>query len=187
MHLGNFDLVGQLLAARGWALTVPVERMKPAPLFEFLRQQRASQGITIVPLEQAPRAMIRALAQGQLVGLTADRVIAGKTVTVRLFGRDAELPRGFASLVRHVEAPVVVGVGVRKSDLTFQGYLSGPIAVSRTRSAEDEVINTQRVVNVMEELIRRFPEQWMAFWPIWKPHFAEPEAATMEQQKRAAV
>ena len=53
LHLGNFDLVGQALAARGYRVTVPVERIRPEVLFDMLTNQRRKHGIRLVPAENA--------------------------------------------------------------------------------------------------------------------------------------
>ena len=67
----------------------------------------------MVPVEQAARSMIRALQRGEAVGLAVDRHVAGKTVPVTFFGARTEFSRGFASLIRHADVPVFLGVGVR--------------------------------------------------------------------------
>ncbi|MGH2441931.1 MAG: lysophospholipid acyltransferase family protein, partial [Chloroflexota bacterium] len=123
MHLGNFDLVGQLLVARGVALTVPVERIRPERLFRLLKEQRGSQGIHIVSIEDAPRAMLTALKHGETVGITADRHVAGKTVPVQFFGREVQLARGAVSLARRSGAPLFMAIGVRRPDGQFDGFI----------------------------------------------------------------
>ncbi|HLJ69665.1 MAG TPA: hypothetical protein VKX16_20090, partial [Chloroflexota bacterium] len=135
MHLGNFDLVGQLLSATGHRVTVPVERMRPERLFRFLVAQRASKGISIVPMDGAARLLLAALRRGEIVGLAADRNIQGRSVQVELFGRATELPAGPAALARHTGAPVLLGIGLRADDYRYVGIVRGPIPMERTGDA----------------------------------------------------
>lgn len=186
MHLGNFDLVGQLLAARGFRLTVPVERMHPPALFEFLTRMRASRGIRLVPVEQAPRAMLRALSRGELVGITVDRPVTGRTIEAPFFGRPTRVAHGVASLIRLTEAPVVMGVGVRVPGDRFQGYISAPFAMDHGPGPGVERANTRLVLAEMERFITRVPEQWLAFWNVW-PDDADPEPGRVGQRSEAAV
>lgn len=168
MHLGNFDLVGQVVTERGYRLVVPVERMRPAVLFRRLTEARESRGIKLVPTRQAPREMLHTLRDGGIVGLAGDRGPAKGSVMVSLCGRPARLPRAAAALARRTGAPVLLGVGIRQDDGTYLGFVRGPLEMVRTDQAErDERINVQRIAHAMEEFLQRFPEQWLAFSPVW--------------------
>lgn len=167
-HLGNFDLVGQLLITRGYRLTIPVERMRPPALFDLLSAERGSKGIRIVPVEEAPRALLRALRAGEIAAVAGDRAAGGKTVQVQFFGRPTQLPSGAASLARRTGAPVVIGLGLRLPGGRFQGFVSHRVEMERTSDpVSDDAANTQRVAETLEGYIRRYPGQWLAFSPLW--------------------
>ncbi len=188
LHLGNYDLVGQVMAARGCRLTVPAERVEPEQLFHFLMAERRSQGVNVVPIERAPREMLRALRAGEAVGLTADRTIAGRSVQVDFFGQPAILPRGPAALARHSASPVLMAVGLRLPSGRFRGEISAPLSLVRTENADaDEIENTSRLARLMETYIGRHPDQWLAFNSIWPVPGATSGVVTMGQQKKAAV
>ena len=188
LHLGNYDLVGQVIAARGCRLTVPAERVEPEQLFNFLMAERRSQGINVIPIERAPREMLRALRAGEAVGITADRNIAGKSLAVDFFGQPAILPRGPAALARHSASPVLMAVGSRLPAGRFRGEISAPLCLVRTENADaDEIENTSRLARVMETYIRRQPDQWLAFSSIWPASSATGGVGTIGQQKKAAV
>jgi phosphatidylinositol dimannoside acyltransferase len=186
LHLGNFDLVGQVLVAHGYRLTVPVERMHPHVLFDFLVQQRTRNGISLVPVEHASRELVRALRGGEMVGLAGDRNISGKVVNVPVFGKPAALPLGPVSLARRTGSPLLLAVGVRVSPGRFRGIVR-PVPVASTgNSAADDARNLAIFAGLMEELIGQFPEQWLTFRPFWKTE-GDGNTATMGHQKRAAV
>jgi lauroyl/myristoyl acyltransferase len=187
IHLGNFDLVGQVLAAQGYRLTVPVERMQPHALFDFLVQQRTRNGITVVPVEHASRGLIRALRAGEMVGLAGDRNFAGKTVNVPVFGSPASLPVGPVSLARRTGCPLLFAVGVRESPGRFQAIVRSVPVTYSGNAASDDAHNLAAFVGIMEEIVAQFPEQWLAFRPFWKIDTGQNTAATMGHQKRAAV
>lgn len=185
MHLGNYDLVGQVITARGHRLTIPVERMQPEALFHLLTQERRSKGIDVVPIKEAPRAMLRALRAGEIVALAGDRNVAGRTVDVEFFGRPTALPRGAVSLARRTGAPIVVGAGVRLPSRLFHGYVSEPIDIVKTTDAEsDDLENAQRLARVMESFVARFPGQWLVFTRVW-PRNAKETTLTMEHTEAA--
>lgn len=187
LHVGNFDLVGQIVASRGLRLTVPVERISPPQLFDFLVRQRASRGITILPLERSPRVILRELDNGGVVGIAVDRVITGRTTTVEVFGRETALPRGPASLALHSDASVLLGIGARLPDDHFCGFVTPlyPDGVRVGNWSEPEIV--QSFGRAMEDIVRRFPEQWLAFSPIWDARTPREHPATIERQTEAAV
>jgi lauroyl/myristoyl acyltransferase len=187
LHLGNFDLVGQVLAAHGYRLTVPVERMQPVRLFDFLVKQRARNGIHVVPVEHASRELVRALHTGEMVGLAGDRSVAGKTARVPVFGKPAELPIGPVSLARRSRCPLLFAVGIRERPGEFRGIIKSVPIVDSGDASGDDLRNLKEFVTLMEETVRQFPGQWLAFRPFWDSDISENSAATMGHQKRAAV
>jgi KDO2-lipid IV(A) lauroyltransferase len=188
LHLGNFDLVGQVLAARGLNVTVPVEHMKPAKLFDFLLHQRISKGITLVPVERAPRAMLQALRLGQVVGVAGDRNMAGRVEWVDFFGKSAPMPRGPASLARHTGAPLLLAIGLRTGSSRYQGIITPPLELcASVDSALAERENTQRLAHAFEPFIKRFVDQWLVFSPIWPDPLPIGAGAGLARRSKAAV
>ncbi|GAC1623565.1 MAG: lysophospholipid acyltransferase family protein [Chloroflexota bacterium] len=186
VHLGNFDLVGQVFAARGIPVTIPVERVEPSEFFDFLMERRRSQGINVVPIEKAPWAMLHALRRGEVVAIAADRQIAGRAMEVPFFGAPARLPTSPAALARRHRSPVIIAVGTRLPGGGYHGLvLPAPLHFSDDESF-DERENTRRILSLLEPLIRRHAGQWLAFEPVWSGNNGTGEAATIGQQTGTA-
>ena len=187
-HLGNFDLVGQILAIHGFRLTVPIERMRPDALFQMLKQQRESLGIHLVPVEHASRALLAALRRGELIGATIDRNLAGKGVVVDVFGHPTTLARGPIALSARTGAPLLLGLGVRVGERRYRGFVV-PIKPSANPlpGKEGEAVIAQEIAELMEHYIREFPEQWMAFRPLWGRRQRANSAATIGRNTGAAI
>jgi phosphatidylinositol dimannoside acyltransferase len=187
IHLGNFDLTGQLIATRGIHMTVPVERMQPPALFELLTEDRRSKGMHLVPLERAPRALVSALRAGRMVGILGDRDLMGTGIPVRFFGKVTRLPSGPASLARRTNSALLLAYSVRHGK-RFQGFVHPPLDLVQSGDAErDDQQNTQRLAREMEKAIRQWPGQWLAFTPVWSDDCCERVAATIGAQGEAAV
>jgi KDO2-lipid IV(A) lauroyltransferase len=188
MHLGNFDLVGQYVAAQGFRMTIPVEEMRPARLFDYLVRLRASRGINIVSVQKRPMQVMRALRRGEIVGLAGDRDFSGGGVEVDFFGRPALLPGGPARLARHTGSPLLIGIGVRKPSGGYEGFVPPPIELQHSDDEDaDAHENTKRIARALEPFVTRFPEQWLAFSPIWPERNRPNHLATIERQEQAAV
>ena len=162
-HLGNWELAGAYLAARGVPLDVIVRKMGN-PFFEsYLNQTREQIGMNVVQDAQAVRHTPRALREGRAVAFVADQGVRGLASTfVPFFGRPAKTPRGAGVFALRFEAPVVFIAALRKPD---GSYLVGfeEIPVERTGDREHDVDGVVlRFTQVLERWVRRAPEQY--FW-----------------------
>jgi len=167
VHLGNIDLAGQIVAARGFPFAVPVERMQPERLFRRIQRLRSAFGIRVVPTSSSPRPLLRSLRAGETVGLLCDRNVAGSGVSVSFFGRPFRASRGPAWLARNSAAEVIMACGLRRGQ-DFEAYLFGPLSLRRTEDVDTDIVeNTRLIMQTAEALIRRAPDQWLMFVPAW--------------------
>jgi len=180
LHLGNYDLVGQTISARGVPVMIPVERIEPIELFDMLTTVRRAHGIDVVPIEDAPRAMVRILRRGGVVAIQGDRHVAGKTACIPFFGRETRMSTTPASMARRWKLPVVIAVGVRKGHGRFDGFVI-PVPMSFAGPSESvDVENTQRITQVLEVFIAHYIDQWLMFTPMWGSDASVDSAATIK-------
>ena len=97
-------------------MTAVVERLEPARALRVVRRASArGMGLTVVPLgEGSSAAVLRALRDGEMVGLVSDRDLVGNGIEVEFFGERTTLPGGAATLALRTGAvllPVVVYSG----------------------------------------------------------------------------
>lgn len=170
-HMGNIDVVAQALLRLYPSLEViiPVEPIRPQPLLRLVTGLRASQGLAFVPLGVASlRAALRALPKGGLVAVAADRDIQGSGLRVPFFGQETSMPVGALELARRTGAVVVPAFCVRGKDNRFTVYVEPPLVLEwGGRLEADLLANLTRLVAVLEGYLRRYPEQWVVFQPIW--------------------
>ena len=93
-HLGNFEPFGMFVAAHGLRPLSPVEEIEPRALFEFMTARRGASHVDIVPLGEAGRAIVKRLRSGGIVGIIADRDLAGDGQPVTIFGHPTTLSAG---------------------------------------------------------------------------------------------
>jgi KDO2-lipid IV(A) lauroyltransferase len=118
---------------------------------------------------------LRALHNGGIVALMADRNLTGQGIEVDFFGRPAVVSRGPAWLIAHSRAPVLIGAGLRQTDESFRASVAR-LDVQRTGDLRaDELANAQIVMSAVESEIRACPDQWMMFAPVWAGE-AEPDS-----------
>jgi len=169
-HYGNMDLVGAVLASRLAPLTIAADAfMRPKQLLDKLVEYRAAHRIRFVFLEQAPRGVLKALRQNELVGLLLDMGAQDEdAVPVTFFGAPTRFPAGAALLARRTGAPIVPGFTVVDDKHHVHAYATAPIIVTPSEDkAKDVQECMQRIANVFESFIRQYPEQWYMFRPMW--------------------
>lgn len=162
-HLGNWELGGAYLAARGVPMQA-VARYMENPLFDrYLTRTRERIGMTVVHDDEAVRRVPRALRGGNAVAFLIDQGAVGLASTwVPFFRRLAKTPRGPAVFALRLGAPIVFGVALRQPSgrfrLTFE-----PIDSTPSGNVETDV---ERIVadytSTLERWVRRAPEQY--FW-----------------------
>lgn len=168
-HFGAWDLVINLAAVYlETEIVVPNERIKPEKLFQYILALRRRQGIDMVPVDTAPRALIKALRDKQMVGLAYDRDITKTGPVVDFFGTPTQMPEGAVQLSLKFGAPVVIGFSVRQPDNRSVVYIEPPLEFEKTGDAARDIqIGVQRIAAVLEKYIRQYPDQWLMFQKIW--------------------
>ncbi len=167
-HLGNFEPFGMYVAAHGMRPLSPVEEIEPRALFEFIAARRGASHVDLVPLGEAGRAIVKRLRSGGIVGIIADRDLAGDGQPVTMFGHTTTLSPGPASLAVTHRANLIVGRCLRVGPDRFRAegvVLEVPESGDRRADAAALV---ERIAACFEADIGHAPEQWWgAFQPFW--------------------
>jgi KDO2-lipid IV(A) lauroyltransferase len=169
-HFGSWDMVIQLAAVYlNTHIVVPNERFKPEKLFQYILNLRKSQGIDVVPLDVAPRALIKALRDKQIAGLAYDRDITKSGPFVNFLGRPAQMPDGAVQLALKYGAPVIMGFSVRQPDNRSMVYIEPPLEFEKTGNLQCDIqAGVQKMADVLAKYYRQYPDQWLMFQKIWE-------------------
>jgi KDO2-lipid IV(A) lauroyltransferase len=162
-HLGNWELAGAYLAARGVPLDAIARRMSN-PLFDrYLNDTRERVGMHVVYDSEAVRRTPRALRDGRAVAFLADQGVRGLASTyVPFFGRPAKTPRGPAVFALRFGAPIVFGVSLRRPDGRYRLILEEvPVLDTGDRDRDTDTIVAD-YTRLLEKYVRLAPEQY--FW-----------------------
>ena len=183
-HIGNWELAGAYVAARGIPLDAIVRGMAN-PLFDaYLNHTREAMGMTIVHDSDAVRRTPRSLRAGRAVAFVADQGVMGLASTfVPFFGRPAKTPRGAAVFALRFNVPVVFVVALRQPNGRYRiviERIEAPQTGDRDRDVDAIVA---RFTQHLEKWVRAVPAQY--FWqhrrwrrqpPDTPPEFRDPSA-----------
>lgn len=163
-HLGNWEIGGAALAARG----IPVDAVavgQANPLFDRdLLAARSRLGMKVIEKTKAPRGVLRSLSEGRVSALVADQNPIRGWILVEFFGKEAPTARGPALLALRTGAPLFLGVALREP-----GWPQRYRVVLERVEAEvtgDRDADVRQLVEAytarLEGWIARAPEQY--FW-----------------------
>lgn len=162
-HLGNWEIAGAYVAARGVPMDVIV-RTQANPLFDkYVNETRASLGMTVVRDREAVRRTPRSLRAGRAVAFVADQGVMGLASTfVPFFGRPAKTPRGAAVFAIRFGVPVLFVAALRQPNGRYRVSVEQIEVVDSGNRDSDVDAIVGRYTAVLERWVRSAPEQY--FW-----------------------
>lgn len=169
-HLGAWELSAFAHSLYGYPLGIVMRPLDNPYLDRLTRHYRTMHGNKVVDKDFA-RGLIAAMRKGETVGVLMDtNMIPSQGVFVDFFGIPACTASGVARVALKTDAAVVPGFtiwdpGLRKYRLRFDPA----VELVRTGNTEADVIaNTQQFTSVIEDYVRRYPDQWLWVHRRWK-------------------
>ncbi len=165
-HLGNWELLAASHAMTGLPLSVVLRPLDHPALDRVVDRLRRRSGAELISKRRALRDVLDALRRGRMVGILLDQnAVRAEGVFVPFFGTPASTSRSLAVIALRTEAPVVP---IFISRLPGGRHLVKVLPAMQPPTDGDVVAFTARFSGVIEEAIRRSPEQWFWLHRRWK-------------------
>ncbi|NLN70125.1 MAG: lysophospholipid acyltransferase family protein [Chloroflexi bacterium] len=173
-HLSNFDLMGYALAIHNVRIQV-LSFPDPVATYRWQNQLRHREGIVVTPMSlSAFRQARQRLREGGSVLTGLDRPLekaAHEKYQPQFFGYPTHLPVAYARMALEANVPVFVFAAAYLPNGKYYLEGSAPIWMEPHDDLETEILaNVHKVLDVAEVLIRKYPQQWAMFYPVW-PQF----------------
>jgi len=168
-HLGNWELLPYVSALIGIPLAVVIRPLDNPYLERAILSSRIGSGNLMIPKKDAMFTLERMLQKGKSVAMLPDQSNS-KGLRMEFFGKSATVTPVPALLAVRHRRPVVVVAACRTSDpFYFEGFVSDPIWPDPHGDERSEIVRiTGQMTLKMEEIIRRFPEQYLWMHNRWK-------------------
>ena len=173
-HFGSFEIVRFLgHAARAPRVTLVMYEQGTKTLNAVLNAINPDLAMRVIPLGRIDSMLQleRALAEGEFVGVLADRVIGDEsTVSLPFLGAPARFPDGAFRIAALLRRTVVLMLGIHRGgsryDIHFEvlADMSGAERADRERRIGDA---QQRYVGRLEHYCRLAPYNWFNFYDYW--------------------
>jgi KDO2-lipid IV(A) lauroyltransferase len=169
-HFGNWELHAIAVSLLLRPILFVYRRMDNPFLEKIITWVRSVSGNIPISKSRAMRHLLRHLKDNGILGILIDQNWSRQEgCFVEFFGRPACTTNGLALLALHTGAPVVPAFMARMPNGTYRMIIGEEVALTRTgdRNA-DIIVNTQKFTQIIEDMVRKYPDQW--FWPHqrWK-------------------
>src|SRR6202521_5047177 len=169
-HIGAWELSSFAHALFGFPLHYMARRIDNQRIDALVNGYRCLSGNSPIFKNESARVMLKVLKEAGTGGILADQnTMPDEAMFVDFFGRPASTTTGIARVALHTGAAVVPGYSVweepsRKYQLRFEP----PVELIRTGDMGRDVLeNTKKFTKVIEEIVRKYPEQWVWVHGRW--------------------
>ena len=170
-HIGGWELSAFAHSLYGHPLHFVMRPLDNPYLDALVRRYRTMHGNTPILKDDPARELLRAMKAGATVGILMDtNMTPPEGVFVDFFGIPACTASGLARIALRTDAAVVPGFTVwdkvlRKYRLRFEP----PVTLIRTGNNDADIVaNTALFTKVIEDVVRRYPDQWLWVHRRWK-------------------
>jgi Kdo2-lipid IVA lauroyltransferase/acyltransferase len=174
-HLGNWELSAHAHALLTGPMHVVVRPLDNPRIDSLVERRRAIAGNRVILKKDAARAILKALAANEAVGILIDQNTAPEEgVFIDFFGRPACANVGIVKLAARSGAAVIPGFALwieKERGYALRFYPPVPMTGDAAR-------DTQALQAKLEEVIREYPDQWLWIHNRWKTQPPTPRSNT---------
>ncbi len=170
-HFGGWELSAFTHSLHGHWMHVVVRAMDNVYLNRLIRRYRTMHGNQIVEKDDFVRGLLAAMKAGEVVGILMDtNMTPPQGIFVDFFGIPACTASGLARIALRTDAAVVPTFTIWDAQLKKYRLRFDPAAeLMRTGDIEADIqANTQKFTTIIEEYVRKYPEQWLWVHRRWK-------------------
>jgi len=184
-HFGNWELMAIFYALKGYPVDIIVRDLDNPVVDEFIRWVRTRAGNRTISKGRSMRELMRVLSKGGIVGVLLDQNVTwSEGVFVNFFNQLACTNKGTALLALASNAAVVPTFIVRERK-GHRIIIGEEITLVNTGDrANDQLNNTAIFTRVIEDFVKKYPEQWLWLHQRWK---SRPENDPNKGTEKAAL
>ncbi|NIS60657.1 MAG: hypothetical protein GTO13_08145 [Proteobacteria bacterium] len=164
-HIGNWELLSRMAGFFGGTLMAIARPLKKNErLDRFIEDVRRSSGLEVLSAKGVARQVVSALRENKMVGILIDqREKRSQGVEVEFFGKNASTTPASAFFALKTGAAVIPVYALRLKGGRHRFVAEPPVELIKTGDKTQDIrANTQRHTEVLESIVRRYPDQW--FW-----------------------
>lgn len=163
-HIGAWELLSAWLSTNNYPTTVVIAKQKNRGSNKFIIEHRGQFGMKYVYRRSSIDEMYEILKRNEALALASDQDARKRGVLVDFFNKKASTPKGAARFYLNSDCSLIFTlcykVGLNKFKIDF-------VPIIPEEDATVETI-TQSFTKLLEDYIRKYPEQYFWFHRRWK-------------------
>jgi KDO2-lipid IV(A) lauroyltransferase len=170
-HLGAWEMSSFYHSLAGYPMGMVIRRLDNPWVNRLVNDIRTQHGNRVLPKDDFARGLIAAMRAGETVGVLMDtNMTPPQGVFVDFFEHSACTASGVARVALRTGAAVLPGFLVwEPAEKKYVLHFLPALQLVDTGDAErDAITNTQMFTTALENVIRRYPEQWLWVHRRWK-------------------
>jgi KDO2-lipid IV(A) lauroyltransferase len=170
-HFGGWELSAFAHSLHGHWMHVVSRAMDNGYLDRLIQQYRTMHGNRTVDKDDFVRGLLAAMKAGEVVGILMDtNMTPPQGIFVDFFGIPACTASGLARIALRTDAAVVPTFTIWDAALgKYRLRFDPALELVRTGELEEDIrLNTQKLTSIIEEYVRKYPEQWLWVHRRWK-------------------
>ena len=173
-HMGNWEVGLHITNYYGKPMLGVAAKTRYGWADILLRRSRNRLGNTIIDKKGALPKITEGLRRGEVIGMLIDQSRRKHGIEVTFFGRKATASPAAALLALRCKSLVLPAFSVREPDGQLTIQVKRPIEMTRTGDLRRDIqSNSQRMIDVVEQMVRTYPDQWFWLLKPWKVHYPE--------------
>jgi len=170
-HFGAWELSAFAHSLHGHWLHIVMRPMDNPYLNRLIDHYRTMHGNKTVAKDDFVRGLLAAMKAGETVGILMDtNMTPPQGVFVNFFGIPACTASGLARIALRTDAAVVPGFTIWDPALgKYRLRFDPALDLIRTSDLDADVLaNTQKFTSMIEDYVRKYPDQWLWVHRRWK-------------------
>jgi len=170
-HFGGWEISAFAHSLHGHWLHVVMRPMDNEYLDRLIQGYRTMHGNKTVAKDDFVRGLLAAMKAGETVGILMDtNMTPPQGVFVDFFGIPACTASGLSRIALRTDAAVLPGFTIWDEALgKYRLRFDPAVELVRTGNLEADIVaNTQKFTKVIEDYVRKYPEQWLWVHRRWK-------------------
>lgn len=175
-HMDNWEWLGAAVAMCGYPLTSFIKKQPSESVNKLLHDLRTGVGMELFSRGTSEVvSAARAMKAGKMLGFVADQDGGYDGIFLPFLGKMASCPVGPAYFARKFKAPIVPIFIVRRPEGGHNTIVYDSFHYEDTGNEEADMYNcTKRMTEIVEEVIRKYPDNWLWFQRRWNTPYTPP-------------
>lgn len=170
LHLGSYDFIGVAFGVLQYPLNIISKEFNYQWLNDIWFGLRKSKGVRFISDRKSTFEIFRALKNNEMVTFVLDQYMGTPLgVKTQFFGHPTGTAKSLAMFAEKSKASVLPVYSYRREDGRVALVVENSIGFEKLENREKTVLHmTQKYNDYLEEIVRKYPEDWLWVHRRWK-------------------